>query len=267
MFHKVYAIDGVGLQSMTVVSDGVVVDETSPVPESLLHLSTNLVHNPSFETTQGSIISWQTLSTTKDICTYKQTFHHPADWTAGPGTCLTAVTSTKNLANHGNFFVYLRGELYQTLTNAVAGRLYQVQFYTSHLPIWEAFIANKEGYVKFGEEYHVFLVYTKSYRKDDHGIDSRDSTSWHRHTFYFTATSHSVLLTIGSVDMKTGLFFDNIQVHEVNLATNSTSSGHVIGHIEYIHEWSSVHGSWSFVDPESPIIDYTWAIGKAANSM
>jgi hypothetical protein len=28
-----------------------------------------------------------------------------------------------------------------------------------------------------------------------------------------------------------------------------------------IHDWSSVHASWNFIDPESPIIDYTWAIG------
>jgi hypothetical protein len=28
-----------------------------------------------------------------------------------------------------------------------------------------------------------------------------------------------------------------------------------------LHDWSSVHASWNFIDPESPIIDYTWAIG------
>lgn len=260
MYHKVYAIDAVGLISDKVVSDGVVIDVTGPIPESLTHLDTNIVQNPSFELTKGSIISWETLSTTTDICTYTQTFHHPASWTGGTGTCLTAVTSTSNLAHDGNFFLYLRGELQQTLTSVEAGKLYRVTFYTSHLPIWEAYVANKEGFVKLGDEYHVFLIYTKSYRKDDHGANTRELTSWHRHTFYFTASTNSAQLTIGSLDMKTGLFYDNIQVHEVQL--DSASSGHVNGHIDYIHQWSSIHGSWSFIDPESPIVDYKWAIGR-----
>ncbi|CAC5414424.1 unnamed protein product [Mytilus coruscus] len=259
MYHKVYAIDAVGLISDKIVSDGVVIDVTGPVPESLIHLDANIVENPSFEVTKGSIISWETLSTTTDICTYKQTFHHPESWTGGTGTCLTAVSSTSNLAHDGNFFLYLRGELQQTLTTVEAGKLYRVMFYTSHLPIWEAYVANKEGFVKLGNEYHVFLIYTKSYRKDDHGSSTRELTSWHRHTFYFTASANSAQLTIGSLDMKTGLFYDNIQVHEVQL--DSASSGHVNGHIDYIHQWSSIHGSWSFIDPESPIVDYKWAIG------
>lgn len=261
IYHKVYVIDAVGLVSDTVVSDGVIVDKTGPVSELLIHLTTNIVSNPSFEITQGSIISWETLSTTTYICTYSQTFHHPANWTAGSGTCLTAVASTSNLAFDGNFFVYLRGELQQTITGMTKGKLYRVRFYTSHLPIWEAYVANKEGFVKLGDEYHVFLIYTKSYRKDDHGVDTREKTSWHRHTFYFTATTNAAVLTIGSMDLKTGLFFDNVQVLEVQLDSNSTSSGHVIGHIEYIHQWSSIHGSWSFIDAESPIVEYLWAIG------
>ncbi|CAG2212775.1 unnamed protein product [Mytilus edulis] len=85
MYHKVYAIDAVGLISDKVVSDGVVIDVTGPIPESLTHLDTNIVQNPSFELTKGSIISWETLSTTTDICTYTQTFHHPASWTGELG--------------------------------------------------------------------------------------------------------------------------------------------------------------------------------------
>ena len=33
-------------------------------------------------------------------------------------------------------------------------------------------------------------------------------------------------------------------------------------HTVLIHDWTSVHGAWDFVDTESPIIDYTWAIGE-----
>jgi hypothetical protein len=63
------------------------------------------------------------------------------------------------------------------------------------------------------------------------------------------------------MDKTTGLFIDDLSVQEVNLTTGHVS-GHVLGHVVYLHEWSSIHGSWSFTDPESPIIDYTWTIGK-----
>ena len=46
----------------------------------------------------------------------------------------------------------------------------------------------------------------------------------------------------------------------MNLTTGNVS-GHVGGHVVFIHEWSSIHGSWRVIDPESPIIDYTWVIG------
>jgi hypothetical protein len=68
-------------------------------------------------------------------------------------------------------------------------------------------------------------------------------------------------ITIGSVDEKTGIFIDNLSVQKVTLTTDDTN-GHITGHVVYLHEWGSIHGFWSFMDPESPIIDYTWAIGK-----
>ncbi|CAG2188627.1 unnamed protein product [Mytilus edulis] len=70
-------------------------------------------------------------------------------------------------------------------------------------------------------------------------------------------------ITIGSMDMTTGIFIDNLSVQKVNLTTASPG-GHVIGHVVYLHEWSSIHGSWGFADPESPVIDYSWAIGYAS---
>jgi hypothetical protein len=54
--------------------------------------------------------------------------------------------------------VYLRGELQQTITGMTKGKLYRVRFYTSHLPIWEAYVANKEGFVKLGDEYHDIIL-------------------------------------------------------------------------------------------------------------
>ncbi|CAG2222618.1 unnamed protein product [Mytilus edulis] len=131
-------------------------------------------------------------------------------------------------------------------------------------PFTYSVAANKEGFIQFGDgERLVFLIYTKSYRKDGHGTSSdREEVSWHTHQFYFRPTEDAVNITIGSMDMTTGIFLDDISVQEVNLTTGA-SSDHVHGHVVYLHEWSSIHGSWSFSDPDSPIIDYTWAIGYA----
>ena len=45
----------------------------------------------------------------------------------------------------------------------------------------------------------------------------------------------------------------------------STGQGSVDVHTQFIHNWSSLQAKWHFIDPESPIIDYNWAIGKLRN--
>jgi hypothetical protein len=170
IYHKVYAIDAVGLVSDTVVSDGVIVDKTGPVSELLIHLMTNIVSNPSFEITQGSIIS------VLHADTRRNSRQKPDYWLMQLPLNMCHFQQS-SLLDDGTFDC-----TYKCLS--------------------------------------------------DHGVDTREKTSWHRHTFYFTATTNAAVLTIGSMDLKTGLFFDNVQVLEVQLDSNSTSSGHVIGHIE-----------------------------------
>jgi hypothetical protein len=49
------------------------------------------------------------------------------------------------------------------------GFLYKVSFFSSHLPITDSVLANKEGFVQLGDgTKHVFLIYTKTYRRDEH---------------------------------------------------------------------------------------------------
>ncbi len=31
---------------------------------------------------------------------------------------------------------------------------------------------------------------------------------------------------------------------------------------QFVHDWSSIHASWHFIDQESPIVNYQWAIGE-----
>ncbi|CAG2233139.1 unnamed protein product [Mytilus edulis] len=164
IYSKVYAIDSVGRPSSIVVSDGVIIDVTPPIPEKTIHGSENLGNNTSFENTGGDDIKFVNVSST-DICTASD-IYHPLSWIPSDITCTAVVSSDVNLAKHGRSYLLIRGSLYQQLEQ------------------------------------------------------------------------------------------------EVNFTTDTTS-GHVLGHVVYLHAWSSIHGSWSFTDPESPIVDYTWAIGYA----
>lgn len=260
IYNKVYAIDGVGKISPIAVSDGTIVDKTPPVPETFIHADENIADNPSFENTGGDEVKWENVSST-DICMMSDSYH-PLSWIPTSTTCMTVVSSDVNLAKDGRSFLFIRGSVHQQLEKVKAGYLYRISFFSSHLSITDSVAANKEGFIQLDNTKHVFLIYTKSYRRDGHGeIASREEISWHAHTFYFKATNDAANITIGSMDVTTGIFIDDLSVQKVNLTTGH-ASGHVLGHVVYLHEWSSIHGSWSFTDPESPIIDYTWGIGK-----
>ncbi|XP_076117799.1 uncharacterized protein LOC143085385 [Mytilus galloprovincialis] len=262
IYNKVYAVDNVGRMSSIVISDGAIVDKTPPVSEKFIHIDDNMVDNPSFEDTSGDLVSWENVSTT-DICLISSSYH-PLSWIPDVSTCMAVISSQVNLAKDGQSFLFIRGNVQQNLVEIKAGCFYKISFYSSHLPITDSVGANKEGFIQLGDDKQVFLIYTKPYRHDGHGEGkSRAEISWHAHTFYFKATNNEVNITIGSMDMTTGIFIDNLSVQKVNLTTASPG-GHVIGHVVYLHEWSSIHGSWSFADPESPVIDYSWAIGYAS---
>ncbi|XP_033751510.1 LOW QUALITY PROTEIN: uncharacterized protein LOC117335547 [Pecten maximus] len=258
VYNKVYAVDGLGQKSDTAVSDGVTVDTTQPIPYQLVHHDTiNLAANPSFEISGGHSIQWDQANIT-DICNVNSTLH-PDIWMSAMDTCTAVVSSDTNLAKDGRSMVVLRGVLSQEITELEVGGLYRVTFVTSHLPSTESVIANKEGFVEFGNR-HVFLMYTKAYRYDDYGTDTREKISWHLHTFYFVITSTTTILSLGSLDRGTGILIDDVQVHHVS-HSESTTSDTVNAHVVFLHEWGSIHGSWSFVDAESHITEYLWAIG------
>jgi hypothetical protein len=124
-----------------------------------------------------------------------------------------------------------------------------------------AVLANKEGYVQIGDKRHVFMVYTKH---DKHGSNS-DEVDWHHHTFYFRSNIYKASISFGSMTGNTGILFDDIKVQEAilhNHDENKAQGKHIHAHVVALHQWSSIHASWSFVDPESPIVDYMWAIGN-----
>ena len=249
----------VNYESAVSVSDGVTVDTTPPVSQFLLHTGQNLLQNPSFETSTSDIDSDNINAT--NVCALSSDYV-PDSWTLEDDSCATRVSSSSSLPLDGSSFLFIRGNIMQTLSNLVTGELYRLDFYVSHILMSSSVIVNKEGFVKFGGDRHVYLLYNKAYRKDGQGGASRDIVTWQRHTYYFVASNTEVNLTMGSVDSTTGIFLDHVKFEQVQTGSNASIGETVPAHFVYVHSWGSVHGSWSFLEDVSHITEYIWAIGK-----
>ncbi|KAK3100189.1 hypothetical protein FSP39_015958 [Pinctada imbricata] len=258
IYNKVFAVDSVGFRSPVSISDGVTIDLTPPEPTYLYHSGSNLLKNPSFEASDKVTMVDDLCGT--NICTLNADYK-PKKWSNFGQSCVSTISSDKNLARDGRSFVYIRGSLSQNLNDLEVGKLYRLNFFSSHILIKESIISNKEGFVKLGDKKHIFMLYTKAYRQDGHGSSSRESISWHRHTFYFEATSTSTILSVGSVDTTTGIFLDHLAFEVVEKSQQESNGEYIASHVVSVHEWGSIHGSWAFIEDASKILDYTWAIG------
>ncbi|CAC5407073.1 unnamed protein product [Mytilus coruscus] len=154
----VYAMDVIGHQSLTVKSNGIMIDSTHPEPTLMEHLDHNEAENPSFEETDGPPIDWDNI-TNINLC---NTIVSASQWNNSIWSCVSVLKSDKNLALDGRSSVFVEGQISQTLSNLKAGHLFCVTFVTAHPPILGAVLANKEGYVEIGDKRHVFMVYTKA---------------------------------------------------------------------------------------------------------
>ena len=252
-------MDLIGHQSKTANSNGIIIDTTHPEPTLMEHLEENIAINPSFEETNGDTIDWNNV-TDVNFCTNIDSVQ-PLKWNSTTGSCVAVLKSDKNVAMDGRSFLFVEGEISQILEKMASGQLYRITFVTAHPPIMGAVLANKEGYVQIGDKRHVFMVYTKN---DKHGSSTK-GVDWHHHTFYFRSNINKASISLGSMTGNTGILFDDIKVQQAILHDHDDSEAqgkHVHAHVVALHQWSSIHASWSFVDPESPIVDYMWAIGR-----
>ncbi|OPL33013.1 hypothetical protein AM593_08483, partial [Mytilus galloprovincialis] len=262
MKNLVYAVDLNGQKSETTSSNGFIIDKTSPELASMEHLDQNLAHNPSFEDVYGEAIDWKNITNT-NFCDGTESLK-PKFWNITIDSCIGVLKSDRNIAYDGRSFIYVKGEISQIL-NLETNHLYRVTLVSAHPPVLGAVLANKEGYIQLNHQTHVFIVYTK---RDKDSTVSTDII-WHRHTFYFRSVTNKAILRLGSMTGNTGILIDNVEVRQVILHTDdyAESSGkQVHAHFIALHRWSSIHASWGFVDAESPIIDYMWAIGYSEGS-
>ena len=253
MYSKVYAVDSVGHMSPIIVSSGVTVDTTPPIPVSFNHSSNNLVQNPSFEETNGCFLDFSNISS-KLLCTTDACIK-PTSWQGNKADCTVVIRSDVDTAYDGRSFCFVHDNIKQNISALIQGEIYRLTFVAGHSPLSDSSVQNIEGVVKFGDIEHIFLIFTKD---QTHGVIS-PGVIWHKNSFYFKAKSEIVEVVLGSLDRNTGLLIDDVVIEQV-LPLYTDNKIHVT--TVALHQWSSIHASWLFEDTESPIIQYLWAVGK-----
>ncbi|XP_077995632.1 uncharacterized protein LOC144449084 [Glandiceps talaboti] len=252
-YSKVVAVDAAGLQSGVAVSNGVTIDTTPPQNILKLLSDSNVVLNPSFE-------DFETQNENNDTdCKYPSVICLPKDWQMeGTGH----VIQSANLdAQSGSAYLILHGSVSQTIATT-EGEKYKVSFYISHLRDSSVPILSQEGYVHMPGQHRVFKLYQ---RTGSHGNGNID---WYEHVYYFTAKSRSSMVKIGSLGERNGLAVDNVAVqhlhiddHDYLVVNQPIAKSCIRVHTRTNGKLHSVSASWDIVDPESPIIEFTWAIG------
>ncbi|XP_078664145.1 uncharacterized protein LOC144907216 [Branchiostoma floridae x Branchiostoma belcheri] len=253
-FIKVVAEDAAGNRSPAAVSDGIMIDSTPPVPEADLVYDDNLLQNPSFELTSGSadIESWM----------LNDDFHEAVQVSPRPWDEIAA--------KDGQHYLILRGSISQTI-DTTPGQEYRVSFSVNHDTLSDIPTLNQEGTVTAPGIASAFKLRNRPASSNDRETAIKEDQSawdtWQRQTFFFTAVDNSSVITIGSVGRKAGISVDNVKVQAMTYrGSRYNSTARYYGDVEFscqlLSDWSSVVAKWSMVDPESPIVDYSWAIGK-----
>ncbi|KAI8507103.1 hypothetical protein Bbelb_155420, partial [Branchiostoma belcheri] len=148
---------------------------------------------------------------------------------------------------------------------------YRVSFSVNHDTLSDVPTLNQEGIVTAPGIASAFKLRNRPASSNDREIAIKEDQSawdtWQRQTFFFTAVDNSSVITIGSVGRKAGISVDNVKVQAMTYrGSRYNSTARYYGDVEVscqlLSDWSSVVAKWSMVDPESPIVDYSWAIGK-----
>ncbi|XP_071964161.1 uncharacterized protein [Antedon mediterranea] len=253
-FAKVRSYDAAGHVSPIAVSDGFIVDTTPPVPMERVFYGNNILTNPSFEESLYNI-PWS--GHVEDIPTWIES-DDPAGWYLMNNSRVVVYTS-ENKAQDGKKFVLLQGGLTQSI-NTQSSCHYMLTLYTHFVTSSSVPLVKQEAAVEAPGVHHIFKLYNGN---DMNGSDD----VWQRHVYFFTANSIESEITIYTVGTNGLMLLDNVTVATYSYHDNNEDTADVIGDgaiqfkTQFMHDWSSVHAIWHFIDPESPIVDYKWAIG------
>ena len=241
---EVVATDAAGHTSPKAISNGVVIDSTSPDKVNLRDYGYNLIQNPSFE---------QTLST-ESISKFLPRSTCIADiiplWETSD--CYLVLRGS---VMEGSNALWLRGNISQSISTLTKGRTYSLVFYVTHLPALTNAALAEETFVQIGNYRHVFKIHARPGH-----TQSKPMTSWQMISGTFVSQFNTAVLTIGTMSRSNGILIDDIVLTELDELIGS-SDGHVIVHAVLLHGWTSIHVSWKCEDLESGIKGYMWAIG------
>ncbi|XP_035661568.1 uncharacterized protein LOC118405866 [Branchiostoma floridae] len=251
-YSKVYAVDAAGEQSDVATSDGVTIDTTPPVLLEKLEVGENIVEDFSFEESASPVY----VNSREGLNFSSLPSFTSPHWTVEGGSTSAVLNATKG--DHGDNVLYLAGSLSQLLTTTT-GSKYRMTLSLLHNPFVQNKRSDEEVLIQAPGISKVVQLYRRPGRHD-----SSNANRWQKATVFFTATSASSSISIATPGRTRGVLIDNVDVRlcnvmEVEEGMSSNNSVHV--ELQIIHGLNSVLASWGFVDMESPIVDYMWAIG------
>ncbi|XP_060580924.1 uncharacterized protein LOC132737608 [Ruditapes philippinarum] len=237
---EVRARDVIGHTSKLVSSNGLIIDSTPPIRVKSELCQPNILFSSFFEESDDIKIN-------DTVCENISS----SDWMFLPGTCVSLVNTVSSI--HGQTVLHIQGSIFQTLQSELHGK-YRLIFQTSTIPSSNLYQSALEGYVQINGQRYIFLMYNKH---------NKGTYDWQKHVFFFTIDTNTTLFEIGTA-MSTSVFaIDDIQFQlcEITNQEDQDAVGHVDVHTVFVHDWSSIHAEWSFIDPETDILEYFWAIG------
>ncbi|PVD34771.1 hypothetical protein C0Q70_06048 [Pomacea canaliculata] len=263
-YSKVYAVDAVGHRSSVSVSDGVKVDITPPRALDIIYTDNiNHVNNPSFEDDVTS-------NTGQIVCDSKP----PSSWKIGPGSCIILQHPRHAISADGTQHVLLSGAVMQSVSGLTSGLVYRLTVRLAHPETLRDHHKPVQGYVQIGTQQHTFTLDPAMCR----GVcdtEKEPVIMWHSFTYVVTAHNSTLTLVISttssSTDQQLALDYVVLEtihyVQQTETSRNVTSESHLSASAVFLPHWSMVQSSWHFLDNDSPITDYKWALGTVAGGV
>lgn len=242
--NEVRARDMAGHISAFASSNGMIVDNTPPLRVITFISEQNLIMNPSFEESD------ERSSTGCSNVSFR-------NWQTDVDSCAKRLVSL-NVPDGYNGLV-LQGTVLQFITIRDTAE-YALEFYTSNVATEHSNMAVVEGLVTVDSTTHVILMHQKTSIRED---------KWQKHFFRLKLSKGNTYIQFSTLSSASfGLDLVSIKrIQYQDYLEERTHKGHLHAFSVFTHDWSSIHASWTFEDPESDIAEYLWGIGKYSDSL
>ncbi|ESO88616.1 hypothetical protein LOTGIDRAFT_234474 [Lottia gigantea] len=247
IYHKVYAVDGSGLQSQVAVSNGIIIDTSPPEASYLEFIGENLILNPSFE----SISDDTTTSCNSNI---------PEHWSTDSQSCVKTRSSQHSTAHDGEVYITITDQIQQTIQNLDTDCSYQLTVHVGYPH--DILLSNHmvEGFIRLGHEINSFKLNPDLCQGDSSQLVN--VIHWYKFTYIYQPINTREKLVIGTTRNNMILAIDDLELRKINhVSLKDTNNNHIVYHPTFTPHWSSLHFHWYFKDSESSIVEYQWALG------